>query len=346
MMTIVNLGNVKSIVFIGGGEVLWRAIRMARDRGLLVGAILAKRHAAELLSSQEMLSAALHNVDIPVRIVQEAIEVSPQILECNLTQSLALCFGPAWIFPSVVLKRFEYGMLNFNGIPLPSYIGGAHYTWQILNKNNKGGCHIQKITDQVDQGDLLMSHTFDLINTAGTLVDYFHQNELEQIRFLDNFFEKVVCGKDFECRKFSCFDNGKLYFPRLYTTENGWIDWSWTGSQIESFCRAFDSPYLGASTRLNGCRIFLRKVKLLPEPSGTSFHPFCSGLIVRSYGGSIFVAVGQGLLQIEEYEFEKTGNKPVRIREGDRFFTDATTLQQARLYRPKIDRNGELTRPN
>jgi methionyl-tRNA formyltransferase len=345
-MNIVNLGSVKSIVFIGGGEVLWHAIRMARERGLLVGAILAKRHAAELLSSRYMLSAALQNADIPVRIVQEAIEVSPQILDCHLIQSLALCFGPAWIFPSEVLQRFEYGMLNFNGIPLPSYIGGGHYTWQILNKNNKGGCHIQKITDQVDQGDLLMSHTFDLTNTARTLVDYFHQNELEQLRFLDTFFEKVVCGDDFECRKFSDLDNERLYFPRLYTAENGWIDWSWTGSQIESFCGAFGSPYLGASTRLNGRRIFFKKVKLLPEPSGTTFHPFCFGLIVRSYGGSIFVAVGQGLLQIEEYEFEQMNNMSIRIREGDRFFTDAATLQQARLYRPKIDRDGELTRPN
>ena len=33
------------------------------------------------------------------------------------------------------------------------------------------------------------------------------------------------------------------YWPRLSTQDNGWIDWSWSLTDIELFCRAFSSPY-------------------------------------------------------------------------------------------------------
>ena len=32
------------------------------------------------------------------------------------------------------------------------YMGGAHYTWQILNKNKEGGVFLQKISKKLDCG--------------------------------------------------------------------------------------------------------------------------------------------------------------------------------------------------
>ena len=50
------------------------------------------------------------------------------------------------------LKNYQ---LNFNPTPIPKFFGGAHYTWQILNKNLDSGLFIQEITKNVDRGEII-----------------------------------------------------------------------------------------------------------------------------------------------------------------------------------------------
>ena len=257
-------------------------------------------------------------------------------------ESLAICFGPAWIFPDSIMDRFTKGMLNFNGIPLPHYLGGAHYTWQILNNHRSGGCHIQLITEDVDKGDLLMSKNFEISKEAKIPQDYFMENEKHSIEFLDLFLEKILKDHDFELTSFEEINNQRLYFPRLITKENGWIDWSWSGEEIERFCNAFGSPYDGASTYYDGQRVFLKEVEFINDSSAGTFHPYCYGLIVRIVGEELFVAVQNGLLRIQRYEKEKIKQPKFNFHEGDRFYTDSKDLECSKKYRPKISPKGEL----
>lgn len=338
-----NFGKVKYLVLIGGGNLLLTTVAVARSKGFVVGAILAPRHADEIMSDGKSLLLGLQSNGYAACVAETVFDVDPLRLGDEFASALALCFGPAWIFPELVRARFTHGMLNFNGIPIPHYLGGAHYTWQILNGHRQAGCHIQRITGDVDRGDLLMSETFDLSQGASTPEDYFRENEDYAIRFLESFLEKLIAGHDFQARPFTDVNSHRLYFPRLITTENGWIDWSWSGNQIITFCRAFGSPYRGASTRLNGRRLYLKRLSLIEESSHPEFHPFCSGLIVRCLGDSFFVAVSGGLLQVEEYEFDEHDGAVDKIREGDRLFTDAAMLEHARLYRPQISASGNLT---
>jgi len=339
----INFGRITSLVFVGGGYSLLKTIQSARLKSFVVGAILAPRHATEVIASGKTLMEELQSQKIPACIAETASDVDPQCLGEGFASSLALCFGPAWIFPDEVLMRFHHGMLNFNGIPIPHYLGGAHYTWQILTGHRGAGCHIQQISSDVDRGDLLLSKTFDLPDDTTTPEDYFRENEKFAVRFMEGFLDELKAGHDFQARPFADVDNHRLYFPRLITTENGWIDWSWSANQILSFCQAFGPPYRGASTKLNGRRIYLKQVAFIVESSAPDFHPFCSGLIVRCLDNSFFVAVSGGLLQVDEYEFDDQESEVVRIREGDRLFTDAATLEHARIYRPQISANGNLT---
>lgn len=339
----VNFGRIASLVFVGGGNIMLKTMQTARFKGFVVGAILAPRHATEVIVSGQTLMAELQRLNIPVCIVQTASDVDPHCLGEGFTSSLALCFGPAWIFPDAVLERFHHGMLNFNGIPIPHYLGGAHYTWQILNGHRGAGCHIQQITGDVDRGDLFLSKTFELPDDVATPGDYFRENEEYALHFLECFLDQLIAEQDFKVRPFADVNNHRLYFPRLITSENGWIDWSWSGNQIVAFCNAFGPPYRGAATKLNGRRIYLKRVVFVAEPSHPDFHPFCSGLIVRSFGDSFFVAVTGGLLQVDSHEFDEQDGAVVRIREGDRLFTDVATLEHARIYRPQISASGNLT---
>jgi RimJ/RimL family protein N-acetyltransferase/methionyl-tRNA formyltransferase len=339
----VNLGSITSLVFIGGGNTMLRTMQAARNKGMRVGAILARRHASEVIHTGQTLLSELKEHKYPVYIADGAVDVSPLRLGEGFASSLALCFGPAWIFPTEVLDSFIHGMYNFNGIPIPHYMGGAHYTWQILNENRSAGCHIQQITDDVDRGDLIMSATYEIPEYAMTPDDYFRENEKNADRFLEGFIDKLNSGSIFQKRPFAHINNQRLYFPRLITEENGWIDWSWSGRQIASFCGAFSAPYRGASTKLNDRRIYLKQVQFIVETSHQDFHPFCSGLIVRCMDYAFFVSVVGGLLQVNDYECDELDGEYVRVREGDRLYTDTDSLLHARLFRPRILSDGSLT---
>ena len=79
---------------------------------------------------------------------------------------------------------------------------------------------------------------------------------------------------------FSVFKGRRLYFPRLHTAANGWINWQWSAVEIERFCNAFDEPYPGAGTFCKDVEVRLRDVSLAQGES-VSCHPFSAGLIVR-----------------------------------------------------------------
>ena len=50
-----NFPNVKSLIFIGGGNLMLKTIITARQKGFKVGAILSSRHADEQLESGDSL---------------------------------------------------------------------------------------------------------------------------------------------------------------------------------------------------------------------------------------------------------------------------------------------------
>ena len=324
-----------AVVFIGGGQLMINTVIAARRRGLKVAVMLAERHACEHLASGRSLVDELAAEQVPTVVALSADEVDPARLGDGFEHSTALCFGPAWIFPAQVLARFTGGMLNFNGIPIPHYLGGAHYTWQILNGHRKAGCHVQRITHQVDRGDLLMSEEFDLPANVLTPADYFRENDRVGLMFLERFLDRFVKREPFAERPFTAVDPERLYFPRLMTLDNGWIDWSWSGAEIQAFCQAFSRPYKGASTHYRGQRIRLTETVLRPEPAGQSFHTFCAGLVVRKTSAGFCVAVKGGLLQVSAFDCEGDSPMPV-IQEGERLFTDQETLTRARLYRPRL----------
>ncbi|MBB4842417.1 RimJ/RimL family protein N-acetyltransferase/methionyl-tRNA formyltransferase [Paucibacter oligotrophus] len=324
---------IDTLVFIGGGLLMTRCMERARALGFRTGALLAERHANETLAGGQTLATMLSANEQPHRVLTSVDQVDPAALFAEPGRALALCFGPAWIFPETIIERFAVGMFNFNGIPIPRYLGGAHYTWQILNDYRHSGCHIQQITPDVDRGNLLMSASFELPAMAATPEAYFEANDACGYKFLDNFLGTLARRETLQLRRFEAINADRLYFPRLMTRDNGWIDWSWSGADILRFCNAFAAPYPGASTHYRGRRLFVKKASLLTDAEHAGFHPFCAGLIVRMQTDSFTVVVRDGLLRIEAWAFE--GDSPA-LKEGERLDTDAAQLARARLYRPKI----------
>jgi ribosomal-protein-alanine N-acetyltransferase len=332
-----NFLGVRSVVFIGGGKLMIAAALQAKKLGYDVNAIVAPRHAAETLNNGRATESELSLSGIEVFIVPD-INVWDNLTASVIPGSLALCFGPAWIFSKKVIETFTFGMFNFNGIPIPHYLGGAHYTWQILNSNRRGGCFVQCITDQVNQGDILRYEYFDLPADVKIPKDYFDANFAIGLEFLSRFLEDVKNGIVFQKISFNEFNTRRLYFPRLFTRENAYIDWRWSGFDIERFCNAFDEPYPGAATFWRNFEVRLLDVRFCE--SDEHFHPYVSGLVVRKLAGRIWIAVLGGTIEVTALIDTDGQSVIAEVREGDRLATPNERLWHSNTFSAKFNSQG------
>jgi methionyl-tRNA formyltransferase len=337
-MTDLRFDHIDKVMLIGGGDLMLFTAERLREAGYNVLAVLATRHAVEILPLAEQVTLdAFHSKGIETFVAETVADIlSPDTAAWRGETAMALCFGPAWVFPRAVLAAFGAGMINFNGIPVPRYLGGAHYSWQIMNGDRTGACVLQAITMDIDRGPTLRRDDFDLPADVRTPHNYFSANDTYGRRFLDTVITDMKSGEPFSPELFSDLDADRLYFPRLFTPENAWIDWSWSGAEIERFCCAFDNPYPGARTVCDGETICLRDVRL--EPAPVPFHPYEAGLIVRRQNNVIWVATASGLLRIADARYAN-GNGPRGpmwdiLKEGRRLATPPDTLFASRTVRP------------
>lgn len=240
------LGMVEHVFLIGGGDFMLYAAQRFLKLKFTVSLVLSQRHADEYLPiAKNVAIDAFKKLNVSISIL-DTIKSYPAYptLKGFKKKTLALCFGPAWIFPESFIKSFEFGMLNFNGIPVPKYLGGAHYSWQILNKDRSGGCVLQVITQKIDRGPIIRAHYFDHSPDVRTPQDYFISNYNEGCLFIENFIDDIKQNRPFRGTEYNQLEHSRLFFPRLFSDRNGWINWSWKAEYIERFCCAFDTPLL------------------------------------------------------------------------------------------------------
>ena len=333
-----RFGTVKKLTLIGGGDLMLQTAILAQHAGLDVACVLAPRHAEETLPlADKATAAAFAEISVKTHLVDD-INAWAKIGDAGGEGVLALCFGPSWIFAEHVLERFGAGMINFNGIPIPRYLGGAHYTWQILNNDCQGGCFLQEITMDVDRGPILRRHDFELPAYVRLPWDYFLANVDEGRNFLQSAIADMRADKPFKTVEFATLNAGRMYFPRLYTGLNGWIDWSWAASEVELFCRAFGDPYDGAGTFIEDQEVRLGGVRL--EDGEDSLHPFTAGLVVRRMDEAAWVAARGGLLCIAKATLAGGGDAMGLLREGRRLHTPPERLEGALTSRPTLTAKG------
>jgi RimJ/RimL family protein N-acetyltransferase/methionyl-tRNA formyltransferase len=323
-----DTSSAKGVSLIGGGELMAKIALYLRGLGWSVLVVYAPRHA------NESFATTLREAGCEVTIIND-INQDPDAL--NLLEQysgICFCFGPAWIFSNDIINLFNGRIFNFNGIPIPLYLGGAHFTWQILNKSRHGGAFIQQITPAVDRGPVVSCETYELPDSCRHPLGYEEYNNEKALKFLKTFIQKhmVVGSPIIQCEKQPNWDE-LLYYPRLLTSQCAWIDWTWDGDEIERFCNAFDEPYLGARSCLGSRVVILKKVVF---DASVYHHPFCSGLIVRKTADFVYISARRGMLRVGGFSAEDSQSKSasVSFKLGDRLTTPEQYLLNAtkRVY--------------
>ncbi len=329
----------KHIILFGGSPLLVSLAKMLRDRDYTLDIFTAPRQEAEPIGAHgetlgEMLSKAGMDWYQTSNDINEDLQAG--IIDGT---TLGIGLGEAWSFKQPLLDAFNGRLLDFMGIPLPMYRGGAHYTWAIMNQQQKWGCSLQVVTKNTvqgehDDGEIICQAFYEVPPMSIIPADWFDTCNGMELGFLMAFFDKVESGFDFQ----PTMPNEKrsLFFPRLNTAQNGWMNWAWQCQEIADFVNAFDHPYPGAQTSLEGRTVTLRGA----DTYSGYFHPFAAGLIVRKEGSRIVVATNGGTLHIEQVWCDgKQINEA--LKPGMRFMTSAAQLERAMSYVPNFTPSGD-----
>ena len=263
--------------------------------------------------------------------ITENINTEKEVFEFVTESTLGIALGAAWVFEPAFCGRFGGRLLDFMGINLPKYRGGAHYTWQILRGDRQGCSNLQLI-----HGGLETFHKGEIVKRREYLFpawvriprDYFTAAVPEELAFLDEFLTEVADGKDFDLQCLQ--ETFSTYFPFLFTPRNGFVDWRWNTDEIERFICAFDEPYAGASTFLGDVRVFLKDCR--PDYGEGAFHPFQVGLIYRKCGGALYVATRDGAILVGRVSDESGRILLDEVKLGQRFHTPQAALEEAASF--------------
>ena len=337
MSTNLHFNQVASITLIGGGNLMAESALIFAKQGFAVNAIIAPRHIDEpLIGTKATLGEYLAQNDIHFSLISDINQLtSSELAQYTPSGSMAICYGPAWVFKQHVIHAFEYGMYNINPIPIPHYLGGAHYTWQILNQNREGGCVLQMITEQLDQGGIIAKHQFEISTSAKTPDDYFVENIEQGLVFIEQLAIDFKNGKAFMSQSYHDTNKNRVYLPRLRTDKQAYINWQWHRDEIISFCRAFSAPYAGAATFANQQELRITEVEGI-ELEHLPMHPFAAGVIIRKLNNEIVVAAVGGFIKITALE----PSVYQQLKEGTRLFTPASILDQAMQYQVVLTAEG------
>ena len=326
----IELHAFDGLVLLGGGRLLRKLAVWGVKEGFSVKVITAPRHAVEIVDGYS-LKESLDLSDIETLVTEKIDTDEVQNFLEGADSFLSLSLGAAWIFtPQVIENNFRNTLLNLHGTRLPQDRGGGGPSWRILMGNRFGACLLHRIDGGIDTGEVVAFEEFIYSSSARKPIDYENEQIDRNFVFVTKFISTLRWGSS-QLELFGQPEYLSSYWPRLNTDINGWVNWSWSGHDIERFVCAFDDPYPGAQSYIKNDRVRLKSA-ILSGPE-CNFHPFQSGLIYRINEKWCCVAVNGGTLVLEQILDDQGNNLLPSLKTGDRLRTPPEYLEQA-LSRP------------
>lgn len=331
-----TIGPINGLVILGGGLLLRKVALWALDQKLQLKVVTSPRHAEEK-DNDQTLKEFLDGNGVDYSVARSSRELYGKNVIPGKEGFLFLSLGAAWIFDARNLEDlFSNRLLNLHGTRLPQNRGGGGFSWQIMMGNKFGYCLLHKVDEGIDTGDIVAAEEF--IYPASLRIPHEFEEEYNRrnFDFITKFIEKhrnqsLVVSPQKQSSWFSS------YWPRLSTEINGYVDWSLSPEHIERFICAFDSPYRGASSFLNGQRVFIKKVSLSGSDQG--FHPFQRGLIYRKTSDWVCVSLDGATLVVQDIRDEDGDSIMQQVQIGDRLVTPTPYLEKS-LQRVAFSPNG------
>jgi methionyl-tRNA formyltransferase len=269
---------------------------------------------------------------LPEKWINSRLTVHPSSIDeiIPLIESLKSPLGCviSWyqIFNKKLIDAFNSRILNVHTGDLPNYRGAGGGSWQVLNNEKKIVSHVQQMLVQVDRGPILFGEEEPLPDKAYPLdVKQAGKNAME--RLLKRLGLAIINKEIVEL--LAQEEENASYFPRLNTSLDGWIDFSWSVDQVERFIRAFSYPYPGAAFSYMG--ITYRAKQSRKRQCSVDFHPFCNGFIVNKDHNSLHVVCSGGVICLTEiFDIDENPVSLKKFKLGKNISPDFEILRKAK----------------
>lgn len=329
-----TFGKISNFIVIGGSSTALVVCRLVRRLGYPVAVFTGKRLLEESIGDKS-LGEALEAEGYPFRCVED-IHSCPELESQIGTATFVFSIGSPWLFSGALLEQLKGRFVNIHPVSIPRMDGGAHFSWQILMNSRIGATTIQMVRKGLNRGELVHVSEYSFSGGARIPADYFRESEAHIHQTTEAFIHRLHRGE--------CFTpiqpdlRFRTFYPRLYTDRHGYIDWNMDVEEIERFICAFDKPYGGAMTFLEGRRIHLSDAWI--DRSEGGFHSFMRGIVYRKRPDCLQIACRGGALLVHRVTDDGGCDCLGTVALGKRLHTPGELLERALRYEAVFDAQG------
>jgi len=299
--------GAKNIIAIGRSRYLFDGITHLVSRGFNCLAIVTGEAYAEYDIKQEdfkLLATKIGARYFKIKSLQN--EELIQLVQKNQIRA-AISVNWKYTIPKSFLDLFECGILNFHLGNLPDYKGNATVNWSIINGEERIYGNIHKMDPVLDAGDVISRKAIPITEST-YIAEILKEAALDVPVLYEDALDKVLIDPLSHIVKGSL--QGLRCYPRL--PEDSQINWNESALQIGRLVRASSEPYPGAYTFLNGEKMIVWRASPV-QPSGRFLAVPGHVTAIQKDSGSIHVACGDGMLNIEEIEYQGKRMAPAEM---------------------------------
>jgi methionyl-tRNA formyltransferase len=215
----------------------------------------------------------------------------------SLKPDLLVSFAYGRFFGPKFMALFPLGGINIHASLLPKYRGPAPIQAAILNRDNVTGISIQKLSQELDCGDILASEQIQLTGdeTSSSLGEVIAE---KAARILPGVLKKIADGT----ARATAQDADKASYCSLISAEDAIIDWKMSAAEIDARIRAFDI-WPVCRTIHKGRELLILKASVYKRGSGGAKDEPGLVLGIDKQDG-ILVQTGEGILALTKLQYQ------------------------------------------
>lgn len=255
----------------------------------------------------------------------------------DIKKTLFISLSSRWIFKKDTINFLKNNLINMHPSRLPFDRGGATFSWQIMKGNRIHASTAHIVDEGVDTGGILFTRETLYPYKCKTPLDFENYDRKMLLVFYDDLLKKIIKEKSIYLQQ----QNDKIsnYNPRINSEKDSWIDWNLEPNDLVNFINAFDDPYEGAKTFLNGEIVRLKSVQLNSAECGS--HPFMIGIVIRKNEKWLVINIANNkTLLVEKILSYKNKDVINKVKLGDRFFSGEKELSKAKSIRSRFSSIG------
>ncbi|MEA2113192.1 MAG: methionyl-tRNA formyltransferase [Patescibacteria group bacterium] len=202
--------------------------------------------------------------NLPVLQPKKISGISGKISKLKPDLIITASYGQ--IIPKSILDIPKFGCINIHPSLLPKYRGPSPIQTAILNGDRTTGITVMLMDEKMDTGPIIAQKKVAIKNGENRQ-DLETRLSLKSANFLLEILPQYIQGKIKPKKQ----DNSKASYTKIFSRQDGLIDWKKSAKEIERMIRAFEPwpgvwtyvEQLGGSPQLRGDSSQFRKIKIL-----------------------------------------------------------------------------------